>query len=539
MIKLLIRQKHFLFGLFLIPFICSFHVKKSQNKQQLKRPNILFCIADDATVLHFGAYGSKWVKTPSFDRVANAGLLFKNAYTPNAKCAPSRACILTGRNSWQLGPLGNHFAYWPEGEYMTFMEALSQKGYQVGYTGKPWSPGDPGKVNGNVREVTGKAYNNIKTTPATSGISNIDYARNFEDFLKKKGKGEPFCFWYGGFEPHRPYEYGSGARLGGGKFSSIDYVPSFWPDNDSIKNDLLDYGYEIEYFDNQLGKMLASLEEKGLLDNTIIVITSDNGMPFPRIKGQEYELSNHLPMAIMWKDGIVKPGRVINDFISFIDFAPTFLSAAGINPKDTKLRPIQGKSLIPIFKSTEAGIINRENDHVLIGKERHDVGRPNEWGYPIRGIVKGAFLYLKNFEPSRWPVGNPETGYLNTDGSPTKTVILNQNRSNPGKNRYWNWDFGKRPHEEFYNIKKDPECLKNLINETGYKKKIVVLRNQLFAELKQQGDPRMFGNGSVFEKYPPFEGKDFYKQFMEGKKQKTGWVNPDDFETDTRIINKR
>lgn len=176
-----------------------------------------------------------------------------------------------------------------------------------------------------------------------------------------------------------------------------------------------------------------------------------------------------------------------------------------------------GLFLIPFICSFH---VKKSQNNVLIGKERHDVERPNEWGYPIRGIVKGAFLYLKNFEPSCWPVGNPETGYLNTDGSPTKTVILNQNRSNPGKNRYWNWDFGKRTHQEFYNIKKDPECLKNLINETGYKKKIVALRNQLFAELKQQEDPRMFGNGSVFEKYPPFEGKDFYKQFMEGKNKK-------------------
>jgi arylsulfatase A-like enzyme len=225
MIKLLMRQKHFLFGLLLIIILSSFHLKKLKNKPQLKRPNILFCIADDATFLHFSAYGSKWVKTPSFDRVANAGLLFKNAYTPNAKCAPSRACILTGRNSWQLGPLGNHLAYWPDGAYMTFVEALSQNGYQVGYTGKPWAPGDPGKINGHIREVTGKAYNNSKTTPPTSGISNIDYSQNFEDFLKKKNKDEPFCFWYGGLEPHRAYEYGSGAKLGRRPKYSIDYVP--------------------------------------------------------------------------------------------------------------------------------------------------------------------------------------------------------------------------------------------------------------------------------------------------------------------------
>ena len=507
--------------------------------QKENRPNILFCIADDATFLHFGAYGSKWVKTPSFDKVANEGLLFMNAYTPNAKCGPSRACILTGRNSWQLGPLANHLAYWPEGDYTSVMEALAEKGYAVGYTGKPWAPGDAGEVNGKPREVTGKSFNSIKTTPPTSGISNTDYAANFDDFLNKKNSGEPFCFWYGGHEPHPRYEYGSGKKKGGKKISSVDYVPSFWPDTDSIRNDMLDYSYEIEYFDTQLGKMLKMLEEKGLLENTMIVVTSDNGMPFPRIKGQEYELSNHLPLAIMWKDGIKKPGRVIHDFISFIDFVPTFLSAAGIDAKDTRMKPLQGKSLFPIFKSAKNGVVNENNDHVIFGKERHDVGRPDERGYPIRGIVKGEFLYLKNFEPGRWPAGNPETGYLNCDGSPTKTIILNENRANPGHNKYWLWDFGKRPDDELYNIKKDPECLQNLATDKEYINQMNDLRNQLFAELKQQHDPRMYGNGTIFEKYPPTQGKDFYKHFLEGKRDKTGWVNLSDYETDPRIINSQ
>ena len=316
----------------------------------------------------------------------------------------------------------------------------------------------------------------------------------------------------------------------------MDYIPSL-PDNDSVRNDFLDYSYEIEYFDAQLGKMLKTLDEKGLLENTVVIVTSDNGMPFPRIKGQEYELSNHLPLAIMWKGGIKKPGRIINDFVSFIDFVPTFLSLTNIKPQETTLSLLTGKSLLPVFYSDKEGIVNTKNDHVIFGKERHDVGRPDEWGYPIRGIVKGDFLYLKNFEPTRWPAGNPETGYLNCDGSPTKTAILNQNRLNPGHNQYWNWAFGKRPDEEFYNIKNDPECLHNLVRDENYSAKINDYRSQLFAELKQQGDPRMFGNGSVFEKYPPTEGKDFYKHFMEGKKGKTGWVNSGDYETDPRIIN--
>ena len=129
-------------------------------------------------------------------------------------------------------------------------------------------------------------------------------------------------------------------------------------------------------------------------------------------------------------------------------------------------------------------------------------------------------LYLKNFEPTRWPAGNPETGYLNCDGGPTKTAILNQNRLNPGKNKYWNWAFGKRPGEEFYNLKDDPECVHNLVGDKNYTERMNDYRNQLFAELRQQADSRMFGNGSVFENYPPNKGKDFYEHFKEGKRKR-------------------
>ncbi len=75
------------------------------------RPNILFAVADDMG--HASAYGTRWVKTPNFDRLASKGILFLNAYTPNAKCSPSRACILTGRNPWQLEAAANHWPYYP------------------------------------------------------------------------------------------------------------------------------------------------------------------------------------------------------------------------------------------------------------------------------------------------------------------------------------------------------------------------------------------------------------------------------------------
>ncbi len=190
--------------------------------------------------------------------------------------------------------------------------------------------------------------------------------------------------------------------------------------------------------------MLHILEERGELDNTLVIVTADNGMPFPRVKSQYYERSNHLPLAIMWKNGIHMTGRIVEDYISFIDFAPTFLELAGIKEKESGMQPITGKALTDIFYSGKSGRVNPDRNYVLLGKERHDVGRPGDVGYPIRGIVEDEYLYIKNFEISRWPAGNPETGYLNCDGSPTKTQILELHRNSENPD-YWKWAFGKRP----------------------------------------------------------------------------------------------
>jgi len=494
------------------------------------RPNILFCIADDASWPHMGAYGCSWVKTPAFDRVAAEGILFTNAYTPNAKCAPSRSCVLTGRNSWQLEEAANHIPYFPA-KFKTYAEALAEHGYHVGHVGKGWAPGDPGTVDGKRRELAGPAYSSKKSPPPAKGISPCDYAANFRDFLAARPAGEPFCFWYGCYEPHRAYEYGSGAAKGGKSISDVSDVPPFWPDNETVRNDMLDYAFEIEHFDRHLGRMLRALEEIGELDDTLVLVTADNGMPFPRIKGQEYEYSNHLPLAAMWKTGIKAPGRTVDDFVSFIDFAPTFLELAGVDRAAAGMQPCQGKSLTDVFSSPKSGVVNPARDHVLIGKERHDIGRPHDWGYPIRGIVKDGFLYLENFEPSRWPAGNPETGYLNCDGSPTKTECL-QARTQPGMERYWQWCFGKRPVEELYRISADRQCLDDLAARPEYQEVKQSLRAQMVRELKAQGDPRMFGRGYVFDQYPYADENQqgFYERYLRGEPLKAGWVNPSDFE---------
>ena len=258
-----------------------------QNRTQ-DRPNILFCIADDASFQHFSKAGCSWVSTPNFDRVADEGIFFSRCYTPNGKSAPSRAILLTGLYSWQLGEAGNHICNFPP-DIKVFTEVLSEAGYDVAFTGKGWAPGNPGSINGTPRQLTGTPYQEAKLVSPTSKINKCDYAENFKAFLDENDGESPWFFWFGSREPHRAYEYGTGKSLGGRSIEEIDEVPAFWPDNDIVRNDMLDYGYEIEYFDAQIGKMLEELESRGILDNTLVVVTSDNGMPFPRCKANDYE----------------------------------------------------------------------------------------------------------------------------------------------------------------------------------------------------------------------------------------------------------
>lgn len=493
------------------------------------RPNILFAIADDWSP-HAGAYGTPWVKTPAFDRVAREGLLFTRAYTPNAKCAPSRACILTGRNSWQLKEAANHVCYFPP-EFKGWGEALAEHGWFVGHTMKGWGPGVARDASGKPRLMTGQPFNARKAGPPTKEISSNDYAANFEDFLNAAPADQPWCFWYGAVEPHRGYEFGSGVAKGGKKLTDIDRVPGYWPDNDTVRNDMLDYAFEAEHFDRHLGRMLEMLEKRGLLENTLVIATSDHGMPFPRVKGNAYEFCNRVPLAAMWKGGIAKPGRVIDDYVSFIDIAPTFIELAGLAWADTQMAESPGRSLTEFFRSEKSGIVNPARDHVLIGRERTDVGRPHDEGYPMRGIVKDGFLYLRNFEPARWPAGNPETGYLDCDGGATKSFILAAHRENPS-NQFWQICFGLRAAEELYDLKHDPDCLRNLAADAVLAKRRGELHDVMFAELRQQGDPRMSGNGSVFDNYlhANRDNVGFYERFMRGEKLKARWVNETDFE---------
>jgi N-sulfoglucosamine sulfohydrolase len=493
------------------------------------RPNILLILADDWGHGDAGAYGSTWIKTPAFDRIAAQGLRFDNAYTPNAKCGPSRSCILTGRNPWQLGEAANHCAFFPP-DIKTYPDILAQNGYFTGFTGKGWAPGTALDAEGKPRPLLGNPFQKRKAPAPTSAIDTTDYTANFIDFIDDAPADAPWSFWMGIHEPHREYEYRSGISKGGKNLTDIDRLPAYWPDNEIVRNDLLDYALEVEHLDQHIARTIAELEKRGILDNTLIIITSDNGRPFPREKGNLYENANHIPFAVLWKNGIKEPGRTVTDHISFIDIAPTFLEVAGIDWSASDMLPSHGKTLSDIFNSGKTSSIQPGRDHVILGQERHDVGRPNDQGYPIRSIITDGWLYSRNFEPTRWPTGNPETGYLNTDGGATKTNILNANRASPS-NPHWLLCFGKRPAEELYHIADDPDCIQNLAAAPEHHQRRAAMESRLLANLKQQDDPRILGNGDFFDNFP-YAGAErgLYERFVNGEKINTGWVNPTDYE---------
>lgn len=477
-------------GLLLFPLLAT--PMTSIGKNEL--PNILFCIADDASRESFGTYGSVYCKTPAIDALASKGVVFTNAYTQNPKSAPSRACIVTGKYSWQLKEATNHFCHFPA-EFKLYPQILMDNGYHVGFTGKGWGPGTyDTKYN-----PAGPEYNKltVKNRPA-KGISNTDYAGNFEMFLNENKEGKPFCFWLGCKEPHRFYEKDSWKK-NGKKLEDVSKVQPFLPDNDIIKGDLLDYAIEVEWYDKHVGKAIEILKKKNMLDNTIIIITSDHGMPFPRIKGQIYDEGFHIPFIVYWK-GKIMSGRTVSDFIGFHDIAPTILEAANVKGDFG----MTGKSFLNLLTSDKNGRIDKTRDHMILCKERHDVGRANEdginLGYPVRAIRTDDFLYVVNYKPERWPVGNPEYGYRNCDNSPSKSYLTSLK---PGDKDYSLYElvFGKRPKEELYLIKEDPHCINNVAENNKYKDVKIKLRKQMEKELKESGDPRMFGKGDIFDTY--------------------------------------
>lgn len=484
------------------------------------RPNILIAISDDQSHAHTSFAGYPGVNTPAFDRVATEGVFFRNAFAPAPGCSPTRAALLTGRHVWQIENAGTHASSFPK-KYVVFTDLLEESGYFVGMTAKGWAPGD-WKVSGRLRNPAGTAFDRRTNNPPHDGIRDNDYAANFADFLAARPDDAPFCFWYGGREPHRRFEQGAGIRQG--KKLEDAPPPPFLPDVPEVRSDILDYCAEIEWFDAHLGRMLKLLEDAGELDNTLIIVTSDNGMAFPRAKANLYEYGFHMPLAIRWGNR-APGGRTVDDLIGFVDLTATILDAAGV-VHPSQAYPPAGRSILNILTSTASGAVDPSRTAVYAGRERHSSSRYRNWTYPQRAVRTPRYLYIRNFRPDRWPAGDPvllgddgmplgpHTGYKDIDACPTLDFLI-AHADDPQFAKFFQLAVGKRPAEELFDVSQDPGCLNNLAGDPNYASVQRRLATQLDDYLRETGDARILDGGEIWESYPRYNS---IRQFPEPAK---------------------
>lgn len=434
---------------------CWVHGSKQTNGN---RPNVLLFITDDESWLERSAYGWSTLPTPHFDRVARQGVLFTNGFTSAPSCAPSRASVLTGRNFWELRQ-GAFIQAWLPKEFPVLPQLLEDHGYLVGRTGKGWGPGVYPE-QGHGLEVAGKVFNERKVADPVRGISLIDYAGNLEAFLKERAPGQAFFFWAGPTEPHGPWDRNNHLRLEkeyGVGLEDIK-VPPFVEDTSAYRKTRANFLYEICYADKQLGRMLDYLESAGELDNTLVIVTSDNGTAIAKGKATPYDWATHEPLAVMWP-ARVPPGRTVTDFVIFADFAPTILEAAGVKTPAS----MSGRSFLDVLLSKKSGRVDSTRNFAVTGLEWHGEFDPER--RTARTIRTDRYSCIMRYD-------GDEDGM---EGRPVEPSAV-----------------------ELYDIKNDPWQETDLSARAEYRDIRENLSRQLINFGRQTGDPRMTGDMKIF-----------------------------------------
>ncbi len=520
--------------------VATLMIAASGSLVAAERPNILFAFADD-----WGRHASAYVasdgpgtendvvQTPHFDALARSGVLFNNAFVNAPSCTPCRSSLLSGRYFWQTNTAAIlQGAVWDD-SLPAWPLRLQQHGYHIGFTWKVWSPGRPANApygqQANAFVSAGNSFNGFSqavTRMVKRGDERdaakqvlLDQVRgNFRAMLAKQ-QGKPFAYWFGPTNVHRQWIKGSGKALWGIDPDSLQgKLPPFLPDVPEVREDFADYLGEVQGFDMALGVLVEELKQAGEFDNTIIVVSGDHGPAgFPHGKCNLYDFGTRVSLAI---SGPGIPGnRVVDDFVSLPDLAPTFLQAGDVSVPEA----MSARSLWPTLKSSQQGLVDPTRTQVYIGRERHvAMARDGGLPYPQRAIRTKGYLMIINFKPERFPLGDhyrlqSENGPTlqelekNTfatlpdeDAGPTKAWIVTH-RKEPAVQPFFEHAYGQRPREELYDLNKDPHQMHNVASDPKYQQTLAELREQLMSELRRTNDPRLVNDGEFFET-PPMAG---------------------------------
>ncbi|HWI56859.1 MAG TPA: sulfatase/phosphatase domain-containing protein, partial [Bacillota bacterium] len=268
-------------------------------------------------------------------------------------------------------------------------------------------------------------------------------------------------------------------------------------------------------WDAGVGVLLQQLEAAGELDKTLVIISGDHGMPgVPGGKCNLYDFG--VSVAFIARGPGIKSGRVVEDFVNLMDLAPTFLEVGGVKRPEV----MTGRSFLNVLQSEKSGQVDPARTWVVTGRERHvGAAREDNLPYPHRALRTPDFLYIRNFAPERWPMGSPKfisraelpsaealehqtfVAFADMDASPTKAWLVRQ-YGEPVWQWHYDYAFAKRPAEELYDLKSDPDQIKNLASNPAFADKKRQLSERLLGVLTAAKDPRVSGDGRTFDCAP-------------------------------------
>ena len=431
------------------------------------KPNIVFLLADDMNRDTWGVYGSKDCKTPNIDQLAKEGMTFQRTYCSVAMCAPFRQELYSGRSPWRTGTLANHSKSHPDTK--SIPHYLKPLGYRVALTGKTHI----GPAQAYPFEMLKGAKDN-KGFTATAG--------KFFDECKRDNT--PFCLFIASHDGHAPFTTGDTSKYEAGKLT----VPPYWLDTPVLRENLVKYYAEITNFDSLVGQVRKSLEEKGLWENTIFAVCSEQGVQFPFAKWTCYKNGLNTGMVMSWPK-VIKPGSLSEELLSTADITPTFVDAAG---GTLKAGDVDGKSFLKILKGekqelnqyvygafTNCNIIdNRERIYpirVIRNKDFSLIYNPNHSSLTSNVTLTEVMIKLHGAAPSKLREGAPAASWLEQKGKSERADALIQKLNN-------------RPEFELYHLKSDPYELKNEIDNPEYKTVVEKMKKALMDKLSSLGD---------------------------------------------------
>lgn len=445
-----------------------------QQKVPIPKPNIVLITADDLNYDSVGCYGCPIPGiTPNIDRLARQGIKFTNAHVNIAVCQPSRQSIMTGRYPHRNGAEG----FEPiDADVPTLQESLHNAGYLNGILGKEIHLRPKNKYYWDYYITEGELASGagIGRSPELYA----EYSKTFFDLAKDQKK--PFFLMANSHDPHRPFagsaqefrSWGHDLPKSTRQFTSEEVpIPNFLPDLPKVRKEVAEYYTSVYRCDQTVGAVLKALEESGLAENTMVMFISDNGMATPFGKANCYLNSTKTPWIVTWP-GNVSPGLVDSEhFVSGIDYMPTVLDAAGIEPVDN----MDGYSFLPLL----SGKKQRGRKHVFTEFHKTFARRI----FPMRCVQNERFGYIVNF----W-AGKTDAMRMDSTSGLTFKAMKEAGETDPEiADRVALFEY--RVPEEFFDFKKDPGALNNLIADPQYQHEIEKMRRLLEKQMMQTNDP--------------------------------------------------